>query len=219
MTEVGLRHVVWDWNGTLLDDVSACVTALNAVLTAHGMASVDARQYREAFGFPVMDYYRKLGFVVEAAERDRLAHDWREHYERAVADEVLREGVMVAVRYTRARGVPMSILSATERSVLERTLQQRGVRDLFDHVYGLSDHFASSKMAVGRDLVDRLPVSADGVLLVGDTIHDYDVAVSLGCRCVLVSGGHQSDARLNCCGCDVVAEHDLRDYLSRRLGG
>ena len=56
------NHIVWDWNGTLLDDLWLCLDAINSVLDSRGMNRVDEISYRKIFTFPVIDYYEQLGF-------------------------------------------------------------------------------------------------------------------------------------------------------------
>ena len=54
--------IIWDWNGTLLSDVDACVKAMNIMLDKRKMGSIDIEFYKEKFTFPVKDYYVALGF-------------------------------------------------------------------------------------------------------------------------------------------------------------
>jgi phosphoglycolate phosphatase len=98
----------------------------------------------------------------------------------------------------------MSVLSASERTFLERMLQARSIRRFFQHVYGLSHLYANSKLALGQDLLRAAGLDPRRVLLVGDTVHDYEVASALQMRCLLMAGGHQSRGRLAACGCCLV---------------
>ena len=56
------KHIIWDWNGTLLDDRWLCVAAINQTLSLRNMDIIDEEQYKEIFCFPVIEYYIKLGF-------------------------------------------------------------------------------------------------------------------------------------------------------------
>jgi phosphoglycolate phosphatase len=206
MQRNGVRHIVWDWNGTLLADAPACVAALNRMLARRGMPAVDEEQYRREFGFPVQDYYRKLGFDFEREDWDENAREFHENYAECSRTAPLRPGALGALERLHALGMPMSVLSASEIGLLRHALAQRDVLRFFDRVKGLSDLYASSKLNVGRDLLADLALPPDAVLLVGDTTHDYEVARELACRCVLVTGGHQAGDRLAGCGCRVLTE-------------
>ena len=59
------RHIAWDWNGTLMDDVWLSLHIINALLVRRGIATIDVERYREVFGFPLRDYCRRLGFDLE----------------------------------------------------------------------------------------------------------------------------------------------------------
>ena len=56
------QHIVWDWNGTLLDDLWLCIESINFILESRGMSRVDKESYKSIFTFPVIKYYEHLGF-------------------------------------------------------------------------------------------------------------------------------------------------------------
>ena len=206
-----IRHIVWDWNGTLLDDAQACVGALNRMLEKRRLPSVNVSRYRDVFNFPVKDYYRTLGFDFERDDWDEVAHEYHAFYAVTSASAPLREGSVEILGRLAERGVPMSVLSACEHSLLTRILQERDIRRFFEHIRGLSNHYATSKLEIGRSLLGEIGLPPSQVLLVGDTLHDYDVARELGCECLLVANGHHAAHRLAACACDVVS--DLRDVF------
>jgi phosphoglycolate phosphatase len=207
-----IRHIVWDWNGTLLDDSAACVAALNRMLEKRRLPPVDLRQYQEAFGFPVKSYYLTLGFDFTRDNWDDVAREYHDFYAITSASSPLRAGAVDLLHRLRDRGMPMSILSACEQAILEQMLAARGIRHLFEHIRGLSNLFATSKVDIGRALLADITLPPEQVLLIGDTLHDHEVARDLGCECLLVAGGHQAEHRLAGCSCDVVP--DLRDVFT-----
>src|ERR1039457_934325 len=89
-----IKHVIWDWNGTLLDDADACVEALNRMLDKRRLPTVDVRQYRDAFTFPVQDYYRTLGFDFTKDDWDAVAREYHKYYRVASMNSPLREGAI-----------------------------------------------------------------------------------------------------------------------------
>ncbi len=198
------RHVVWDWNGTLLNDTRACVEALNAILAWQQRPSVTETEYRQTFGFPVQDYYRGLGLPCEGALWDELTRIFHDHYAVASRRAPLREGIRDILGALRERNTPMSVLSACEASILERMIRERDILDCFEHIYGLDNLDAHSKFDIGHALMKTLAIPPSNILLIGDTTHDYDVASALGCACLLLADGHQSAERLKACGCAIA---------------
>jgi phosphoglycolate phosphatase len=202
--EKNIKHIVWDWNGTLVDDVSACVETINVLLHRRGKPPVSRERYIEIFDFPVKDYYLTLGFDFSTENWDDIAHEFHEIYERTARHAPLREGIVEMLDMMRSRGLPMSILSASETSILEKMLVARNIRSYFTGIYGLDNLYAHSKLALGKVMMSEIGIPAHNVLLIGDTKHDFEVARDLGIGCVLVAGGHQAEHRLAKCGCRVL---------------
>jgi phosphoglycolate phosphatase len=210
-----IRQVIWDWNGTLLDDAAACVSSLNAMLRRRGMPEVTTEDYREIFGFPVQDYYRAIGFEFPPENWNSVATEYHDLYRDYAQDAPLRNDSIAALEKLRQRRIPMAVLSACELSILERMMEQRGVRRYFERIYGLSDLYAHSKLELGHELIADWGVRPEETLMIGDTIHDYEVALELHCTCVLIEGGHQSARRIRASGCPVLSGmSDVPGYLA-----
>jgi len=197
-----IHHVVWDWNGTLLDDAQACVNAINTLLARRGVARIDMEQYRKTFGFPVIDFYRRINFPLENENWDSLA---REFHELFLADSTMRlqDSAGEVLEQVRRRGLQQSILSASEQGILTGMLAGFGIRDYFAEVFGVDNMHGVSKMDLGRSLLRKLALPPEHVLLVGDTLHDAEVAHTLGIPCVLIAQGHQSVPRLEQAGVPI----------------
>ena len=88
------------------------------------------------------------------------------------------------------------MLSAMEHKSLLKSLKDNKVYDYFIHINGIDNHYAHSKLEIGKDLLKRIGFAPDEILLIGDTLHDKDVAEGLGVNYVLVANGHQSKERL-----------------------
>lgn len=200
-------HLVWDWNGTLQDDVQAAVNGINALLLERQLPTVDLDRHRETFGFPVRNYYRALGFRLEQEDWEAMA---RQFHALFLADPstTLRPAARPVLEAFRRHGIAMSLLSACEQSILENLLQTYGIREFFTQVRGLDNLHAHSKLETGRALLADLDVPAARICFVGDTDHDWEVASALGAACVLLAAGYQSPRRLARCGCPVLPSLD-----------
>ena len=207
-----IDHIIWDWNGTLLADTAACVQSLNVILRRRRMPPITLRAYRDVFCFPVRDYYHRIGLALDDEGWDGLTREYHASYRHLSRQSPLRRGAMRALRGLRGLRMTMSVLSASELSLLETMIRERDIREFFTRVCGLPDLYAHSKVDLGRRLLHDSASHPKHALIVGDSIHDHEVAVELGCQCVLLSGGHQSVRRLRQCGCPVVP--DLRSLVA-----
>jgi phosphoglycolate phosphatase len=202
------QHIIWDWNGTLLDDTQASVNAVNGMLSARHLPALDVPTYREHFGFPVRDFYRAVGFRLETEDWDAMA---REFHDRFLADTSLSLHAEAPrmLAWFEAAGIGQSVLSASEQSILEAMLAAFGVARFFTHVCGVDNLYGHSKLDLGRTLLGRLGVQPERILLIGDSLHDHEVAAALNVQGLLVAQGHQSYARLAHSGTPVL--HSLAE--------
>ncbi len=192
-------HLIWDFNGTVLDDVQHGINCVNPMLAARGLATIpDADTYRTLFGFPIEDYYRRLGFDFEREPYETvLAPEWFERYRRGEATCPLNPGVAETIRAVASRGIPQLMLSASESDQLHRQLARLGLSNAFEEVLALDNIHARSKAFLAVAWKERHPDARP--LFIGDTEHDAAVAATIGADCVLFTGGHQSKARLAAC--------------------
>lgn len=200
----GYEHVIWDWNGTLLDDVGLCVDVMNRMLRARGMAALDAAYYRQIFAFPVKKYYQILGFDLVAEPFERLAAEYCMEYDARVTECTLHAEAIDALNLFSSQGVGQSILSSHEHETLLKALRSFEVDGYFEEVVGLSDRYAAGKIEAGHELISRLGIDPADTVLVGDTEHDHEVAAALGSKCILVANGHHSNRRLRAVHDDVI---------------
>ncbi len=196
--------ILWDFNGTLFDDVDACIASVNSLLAARGLPTVsDREEYHGVFGFPVIDYYKRLGFDLEHEDFDSIARVWVAEYDRHSASSELCRGAIGMLERFRTAGLRQYVISATEVGMLRRQLTELGLLHFFDAIHGLDNCHAGSKL--GTALEWRRAHPDDRALFIGDTTHDAEVAHGIGADCLLCAAGHQSRATLQACpDCRVI---------------
>ncbi|NKB33480.1 MAG: HAD hydrolase-like protein [Pseudomonadales bacterium] len=190
------EHIIWDWNGTLLDDVDLCVEIINGMLNERDMPQISVEMYQHLFEFPVEAYYRKLGFDFVFEPFEKLAGQFVETYKSRVHECKLHASSIDTLNSVAELDISQSVLSSLNHSALEEELQHHKLIDRFELVRGIDDHFAAGKIEVGRALVKELRIELNRTVLIGDTHHDFEVATDLGIPCILISNGHYSKARL-----------------------
>lgn len=197
--------ILWDWNGTLLDDVALCVDALNHLLAEYGYPQrYTLDSYREIFGFPVEEYYVRAGFDFSRHPFPVLAKSFMEDYLPRSASCPLARGARQALADFDRAGLRQVILSASRVEDLERQVTERGIRGCFDRLLGLGDIYAKSKVEVGRRFFRESGFDPGRAVMIGDSVHDFEVARAMGVRCVLQCAGHQTEAALRATGAPVV---------------
>ena len=193
-----MTHVIWDWNGTLLDDTQAAVDALNEMLARRSLPPISTRFYRDNFAFPVRPFYEAIGVDLSREDWDALAEEYHATYGRQTG-AVLADGAVKALDALRSRGIGQSLVSALEESRLLRDVERSGLAPFFDHICGTNNLDGASKLDRVRWLASRLRERKGGdldIVLVGDALHDKEAAEAIGARCVLFAGGSHASWRL-----------------------
>lgn len=204
-----VKCIVWDWNGTLLDDVHVNIRTINTLLTARGLASIPSLEvYRDGFGFPIIDYYRTLGFDTERERFSDIAEEYVQVYNVLRPEATVSEETKRTLRAVRDLGIRQVIVSAAETLRLRDEVKSYGIAEYFTDMLGTANNLGSSKREVARTFVAESGFSPDEVVFIGDIEHDAEVAEAAGCRCILVSSGHQSAERLRKTGCTVIPGTD-----------
>lgn len=198
-----LKHIIWDWNGTLFNDVGLCLEIINGVLTRRNLNELSLEAYRKIFTFPVQDYYEKAGLDFSKYPFEVLGREWMDEYEIRKNSCTLHKGAAAALDKIHQKGIGQSILSAYSQHTLEEIVQYFGIKKYFSHMVGLDHIYATSKIENGRELIKKLGNGKGETLFIGDTIHDYEVAVEIGADCILIADGHQDKEKLLSCNVPV----------------
>ncbi len=189
--------VFWDWNGTLVADVPHVVAVNNLIFNRYGYADscITDEDYRARFRFPVKEYYLELGISEE--DFPLIAREWNKAYVAGFDCVPLSPFAAETVRRFHEAGFRQVILSASQVDQLRDQVKRfKELDGMFDEVLGLNNVYAASKVQLARDYLARNDLDPQNAVFLGDSTHDAEVAQAIGCRCFLISGGHQCDSVL-----------------------
>ena len=190
------EHIIWDFNGTILNDIDLCFSVLNFQLQNHGLLMITKKEYLEKFCFPISDYYQKLGFDYKKVPFSKVIKEFTINYLKRLNEANLFDGVTDLLKQISQKGIVQSILSAAKHDHLLNELKRLKIGHFFNYVYGLPNYNAASKLQIGYKLMKKLKLKKQKILLIGDTDHDLKVGSSLGVDVLLIADGHQNYCRL-----------------------
>lgn len=204
MAKYGL--VIWDFNGTVIDDTQISIDSINTVLGRRALPQLSGKvAFQDIFTFPVEEYYRRLGFDFSKEPYSVPADEWVELYNAKKFQAPLNEGVYETLAAVTEAGVRQIILSASEKALLYEQLKYLGVSEFFDEILGCGDVYAAGKLELARRWAKgKSAEEIKKTLFIGDTDHDFLCAENIGCDCVLYSGGFMSRGRLEALGAPVI---------------
>ncbi len=190
-----MTHIFWDFNGTILDDARLCHDILVDMLAEEGQPTVSYDEYLMIFDFPVEAYYAKV-YDFSKTNFDVLAQRFIERYQPQSLHLKLHDHVLPVIDHFARQGIQNVLLSASEQNNLLEQLEHYGIGHHFAHVLGTSNVHAVSKIDVARQFINDQKIDPSAIILVGDTLHDAEVAEALGCPVILYTKGHQHPDRL-----------------------
>lgn len=195
-----IKNIIWDWNGTLLNDVEMCIDCMNQLLEPRNLPKLDINRYREVFTFPVQDYYEEIGIDFKKDPFDIIGHQFMDLYFKALPNGPLFTDAEKVLKHFHQMGKKQFILSAMEQQALERALKDFNISEYFAAAFGIDNHLAAGKTDRAEQMLQEFQIQLDKTLLVGDTLHDAEVADQIGVRAVLIAQGHQNKNRLSTSG-------------------
>lgn len=186
-----LAAVMWDWNGTLLDDVRANFAIVNALLEGRSLPPITIETYRRFFRMPIRDFYSDIGFSYERETFESIAADYNRRYKEAFPSTGLTEGALASLEHFASRGVAQYVVSASHQKDLDEQVRSRGIERFFARIVGNDDYAVVSKVSKAVSLRQSLG-NVRRILFVGDMHHDFEVARAIGADCALYANGHQA---------------------------
>ena len=199
------RHIIWDWNGTLINDRWLCVQGLNHSLDIRGLPKITEKVYRDKFMFPVKDFYKKVGFDFSKEPFELVGDEFVSFYKKLFKNTELHLMASHVVRKIKDAGISQYILSAGKQDHLIEWVKSYKLFDYFEHVKGIDDHYAEGKIEMGKRLKKEITALDREVIMIGDTIHDSEVADAMEIDCYLIDHGHVSRHRLKKTGRKVFS--------------
>ena len=198
-------YIIWDWDGTILDDLQVNFEVENTLLSRRGRTLIrDIDEYQEKFQFPIIKFYESLDFDLENEKFEDIAREYvLEFDERFYELEVFPDAENV-IREFKFKGIEQIILSQTEQRWLEKQVSFHDMAYLFPALLGARDIYVKGKVSIALEWITKNNIDTSQVLMVGDTLHDYEVAETIGCDCILIARGHQTKEKLLTSGVVVL---------------
>ena len=203
------KHIIWDWNGTLLADQRLSYDIFVEIFSDLGINTPDFAAWREIVHFPISDFYKSFHPKASDFEIKSLMGKWATQYEMRRGECGLQPGALNLLSNFSDQGKHQSILSAHTKTELVEAAREQGVLGYFRSIAALEAGMGGgSKVAIGLKLIEEteqeLGLSRQDHVIVGDSSHDAEVAECLGIQCILVAQGIFSQSRLQRLGHPVL---------------
>jgi phosphoglycolate phosphatase len=209
-----IKHIIWDWNGTLIDDAWLFVELMNEELSVRFLPLINVSDYREKFTFPVKKYYESLGFNFQNESFKEVGYNFIQKFKKRKFDAQLFPKSLEILEFARTLMIGQSIVSAQEHRLLNKTVRYYKIDHFFDSICGIEHYYADNKIKIARSVRKNINFDDGEILMIGDSAHDSEVAHALNIKCILFSGGHYAKNRLLKYNNPIIDNHDrLKEIL------
>ena len=209
-----MKHIIWDFNGTLLNDTQLSLDVDNNVFEKLGIPCITIDDYRNNMTMPVRDFYPAVGVDYSVHNYETIARLWLDEFNQKAVGVGLVSGALDAIRFFHGQGRSQSVLSASYEPSLRKQCEALGLTPYMTDISGLEDESASKKTEIGRRQLRELGLEGRDVVLIGDMLTDAHLAEDLGADCILVSWGHNDLKRLLSSGLPVARDFgELEEIL------
>ncbi|WP_392670984.1 HAD family hydrolase [Streptomyces sp. LN785] len=214
-------HLVWDWNGTLLDDNTAVIGATNAAFVEVGLEPITLEQYREMYCVPIPRFYERLmGRLPTEAEWERMDGIFHRYYAEQRVVCGLTTGAADLLAQWQLAGHSQSLLSMYVHEQLVPVVRGYGIERRFTRVDGRTGPSGGSKaLHMARHLAALDGISPERTVVIGDAVDDALAAAHVGAGAVLYTGGSHSRASLEAAGVPVVDSLSEAVELAEQMTG
>ena len=201
-----IKNIIWDWNGTIVDDAPVFVSIMNELLREYNLKTISIEDYKKCFCFPIEKYWKSLGFNLSYPEFVKINMRFIDLYRKKMFLSKLQAGCVDVIRSFDEKNFYQAILSASEKNILNHSVGFYKINSYFSSLWGVDNFNALGKQFLGKKMLESLKINPNETVLIGDTLYDYQVAQFCGFFCVLVSYGHFNKSRLTFKGGPFIAD-------------
>ncbi len=177
------KNLIFDWSGTLVDDMGPVLEATNVVLEKYGIAPYDREGFRRSFRLPYHEFYEELLPGVELAELE--AH-FRPAFDGATSLVTVLPHAREKLEWAKLRGMRMFVLTSMDPTAFARQLNEFGMQDFFEETYaGVLD-----KRELIAQILETHALHKDETAFIGDMTHDIETARHGGISSIAVLTGY-----------------------------
>jgi phosphoglycolate phosphatase-like HAD superfamily hydrolase/ADP-ribose pyrophosphatase YjhB (NUDIX family) len=195
-----IRNVIFDWSGTLVDDLPAVWATTNEVLIDFGMPELTLDEFRAQFCLPFETFYRAFAARIPLAQLEERFHARFPARQHSVTElPHARE----FLKFCRRHGLRTFVLSTVIEDYFRVQSNATGFGQYLDHAHlGARD----KRLEIGG-LLSRHGLEREETLFIGDMQHDVEAARHGGVRSCAVLTGYNGVEQLRSSAPDLIVEH------------
>ena len=186
------KVIIWDFNGTLIDDVSAALASVNDMLSRRNLPYINMEQYASYVDTPIIKFYEHIFDDLYSMDFSVIAEEFNSGYENHLTPHAVMNGAEDVLEYFNEKGKLQTVISATHIDKVNNRLREFGLTAYFDRILAHNNLIAEDKTHLAVKYFAEKGIKPQEAVVIGDCVADFMMAEILGCDCILTTQGHQS---------------------------
>lgn len=186
------KAIIWDFNGTLIDDINAALASVNDMLIRRNLDTINFEQYASFVDTPIIKFYEHIFDDLYSMDFNAIAEEFNLGYEKYLPEKAVMENAEEVLSYFNCRGKLQTVISATHIDKVNRRLAEFGLTGYFDKILAHDNLIAEDKTHLAVKYFAEKGIDPDEAVVIGDCVADWQMSKTLGCDCILTTQGHQS---------------------------
>lgn len=185
--------IIFDWDGTLVDSIDWIVKCLQYAAEECGCNVPDPQAARNIIGLSIEQAMDALFPDAGQATREQLIQAYGQHFfTKEVSQDDLFPGVYGMLERFKQAGYLLAVATGKKNAGLRKAMTGTGVTEFFDTTRSADQTASKPNPLMIDEIVTEMQVSKDRTLMVGDSVHDLQMALSAGVAAIAVECGAHS---------------------------
>lgn len=186
------KVIIWDFNGTLIDDIDAALASVNDMLTRRNLPTINFEQYASYVDTPIIKFYEHIFDDLYSMDFNVIAKEFNSGYEKHLRNHAVMPCADEVLEYFNNLGKLQTVISATHIDKVKHRLGEFELARYFDKILAHDNLIAEDKTHLAVKYFAEKGIKPDEAVVIGDCVADFKMAEALGCDCILTTQGHQS---------------------------
>lgn len=186
------KVIIWDFNGTLIDDIDAALASVNDMLIRRKLPTINLEQYASFIDTPIIKFYEHIFDDLYSMDFNVIADEFNSGYEKHLRSHAVMPCAEDVLGYFNSLGKLQTVISATHIDKVNTRLSEFGLDGYFDKILAHDNLIAEDKTHLAVKYFHEKGIKPQEAVVIGDCVADFKMADALGCDCILTTQGHQS---------------------------
>lgn len=186
------KVIIWDFNGTLIDDIDVALASVNDMLTRRNLPTINFEQYASYVDTPIIKFYEHIFDDLYSMDFDIIAQEFNSGYDKHLPQNAVMKNAEEVLEHFNKKGKLQTVISATHIDKVTNRLAEFGLTEYFDKILAHNNLIAEDKTHLAVKYFAEKGIVPSEAVVIGDCVADYKMAQAIGCDCILTTQGHQS---------------------------